>query len=172
MTGAQPSPQGRADRASGPGGVAPVTNARRPRRPDSSVSVAVARALRNNATPQERRLWLQLRALRPQGLHFRRQVPIDRFVVDFACLRHKLIVELDGGQHNADLHASRDRARDERLGALGFAVLRFWNSDLVADLDSVVETIFAHARRTPPQPSPEGEGEISSIRRFGQEQEL
>jgi len=128
--------------------------------------------LRNNATPQERRLWLKLRALRPQGLHFRRQVPIDRFVVDFACLRRKLIIEIDGGQHNKDANAARDRIRDERLDALGFTVLRFWNSDVAADMDAVVETIFARAVATPPLPSPEGEGEVSSIPSSSQDQQI
>jgi very-short-patch-repair endonuclease len=94
-------------------------------------------------TPQEVKLWVKLRGLRPAGLHFRRQVAIERFVVDFACLKHGLVVEIDGGQHNFDGHVCRDRARDARLREIGFQVLRFWNADVDADLDGVIETILA-----------------------------
>jgi very-short-patch-repair endonuclease len=113
-------------------------------------------------TPQEARLWLRLRALRPQGFHFRRQVPIARFIVDFACLKAGLVVEIDGGQHGQAAHLERDRLRDLALATAGFEVLRFWNAEVNSDLDAVVETIFARfseraaLRPTPPRPSPEG----------------
>jgi very-short-patch-repair endonuclease len=68
-------------------------------RPNSAVPLGVARALRKRMTPQEAKLWVALRTLRPAGFHFRRQVPIGPYVVDFACLKHRLIVEVDGGQH-------------------------------------------------------------------------
>jgi very-short-patch-repair endonuclease len=130
------------------------------------VLVSVARTLRKRMTPQEVKLWVKLRALRPAGFHFRRQVPIAQFVVDFACMRHRLVVEIDGGQHSFDRHVSADRIRDATLHDLGFRVLRFWNGEVDADLDSAVETILARiaagADPTPvaaaTRPSPEGEG--------------
>jgi very-short-patch-repair endonuclease len=100
-----------------------------------------ARALRKRMTPQEVKLWLRLRALRPLGFHFRRQAPKAGFIVDFACLRHRLIVEVDGGQHGLDDGRRRDAERDRRLTADGFRVMRFWNSDIDQNLDGVVEVI-------------------------------
>jgi very-short-patch-repair endonuclease len=96
-------------------------------------------------------------------LHFRRQVPIAHFVVDFACLEARLIVEIDGGAHAQDANAARDRRRDVALSRLGYRVLRFWNSELQTNMDGVVETIFAAIPQTPPAslrsaPSPEREG--------------
>jgi very-short-patch-repair endonuclease len=116
------------------------------------VPVSVARALRKRMTPQEVKLWVKLRALRPAGLHFRRQVPVATFVVDFACLKHRLIVEVDGGQHSYDRHVASDSARDAKLCELGFRILRFWNAEVDADLDSIVETILA--RLGPSDPTP------------------
>ena len=132
----------------------------------SIVPVAVARTLRKRMTAQEVKLWVKLRALRPAGFHFRPQVPIAQFVVDFACMRHRRVVEIDRGQHSFARHVSADCIRDATLHDLGFRVLRFWNAEVDADLDSVVETILARiaagADPTPvaaaTRPSPEGEG--------------
>ena len=90
----------------------------------------VARALRRRMTPHEVRLWAQLRALRPQGLHFRTQVPIEPHIVDFACLKAHLVIEVDGSQHGMPGQQNRDETRDRSLEASGFKVLRFWNNDL------------------------------------------
>ncbi|HMN71659.1 MAG TPA: endonuclease domain-containing protein [Rhodoblastus sp.] len=109
------------------------------------MSVAKARSLRKAMTSQEVKLWLRLRALRPQGLHFRRQVPRGRYVVDFACLRSMVAVEVDGFQHGLEAGQATDAARDLYLGELGFLVLRFWNHEIDRQMDSVVETIFARA---------------------------
>ena len=117
-------------------------------RPLASVRSALARALRGRATPQERKLWQQLRALRRTGLHFRRQVPVGPFVVDFACLKERIIVEVDGGQHSRDAKAARDAGRDAALHALGFRVRRFWNAEIDTNLDGVIETILAMAGRS------------------------
>jgi very-short-patch-repair endonuclease len=89
-------------------------------RPASSVPVRVARRLRKRMTPQEVKLWVKLREQRVNGLHFRRQVPIGRCVVDFACLKHRLVVEVDGGQHSFDNAVAADRSRDLTLKSLGF----------------------------------------------------
>src|SRR5436190_21645890 len=71
----------------------------------------IARALRKRMTPQEIKLWVHLRSWRRRGYHFRRQSPRSGYIVDFVCMKQKLIVEVDGGQHNFDDHAARDRSR-------------------------------------------------------------
>jgi very-short-patch-repair endonuclease len=129
----------------------------------------LARSLRSNATPAERALWQQLRLLKSEGRHFRRQVPIAGFVADFACHYPKLVVELDGGQHGQDLASERDERRSAALAAHGYKVLRFWNSEVFEALEGVVDmirheaklpTVFQHAGATPtPSPSPQGGGE-------------
>ena len=122
-----------------------MTGEKRSGRPGSSVSVALARSLRRCQTPQEAKLWNALRALRPAGFHFRRQVPVGPYIVDFACLRHRILVEVDGGQHSRDETNERDGRRDARLSELGFQVLRFWNSEI----DGNLETILARAAADP-----------------------
>ncbi|MFZ1991330.1 MAG: DUF559 domain-containing protein [Alphaproteobacteria bacterium] len=98
----------------------------------------IARRLRRDATDVEVKLWKHLRSRQLEGAKFRRQVSIDRFVVDFCCLEAKLVVELDGSQH-ADNPA--DAARTQSLEQLGFRVLRFWNHEVNENLDGVLETI-------------------------------
>ena len=98
-----------------------------------------ARELRRDATDAERRLWSALRDRRLRGYRFRRQHPIGDFIADFACTRHCLIVEADGGQH-ADNEA--DHRRTAWLEAEGWRVLRFWNNDVLANTDGVIETIL------------------------------
>jgi very-short-patch-repair endonuclease len=98
-----------------------------------------ARQLRENATDAERRLWSALRDRRLRGYRFRRQHPIRNYVTDFACTRHQLIVEADGGQH-ADNEA--DRRRTAWLESEGWRVLRFWNNDILANTNGVIETIL------------------------------
>jgi very-short-patch-repair endonuclease len=107
----------------------------------------VARKLRKTMTPHEIRLWSRLRLLRTEGHHFRRQVPLEGYVVDFACFSARLIVEVDGGQHAAAGHARRDVERDARLTAEGFRVLRVWNSDIDDNIDGVMEAIAAALNR-------------------------
>ncbi len=119
--------------------------------------VATARKLRREQTDAERALWFRLRDRRLNGLKFRRQVPIKSYVVDFCCESARLIVELDGGQHverNAE-----DAKRTDDLEAFGFLVLRFWNNDVLRNIDAVVETILATATQEPPHPSPLPNGE-------------
>jgi very-short-patch-repair endonuclease len=118
-------------------------------RPEAATTVETARALRKHMTPQEAKIWLRLRALHPQGFHFRRQVPIARFIVDFACLKARLVVEIDGGQHGFDAHSARDIARDTKLSRLGYRVVRFWNAEVDADPDAIVETILARLNENP-----------------------
>ncbi len=88
---------------------------------------------------------MRLRELKVHGLHFRRQVPREGYIVDFACLRSKIIVEIDGAQHGEIGHLQKDAARDARLKAVGFTILRFWNNEVNENIDGVVETIFRAA---------------------------
>jgi len=85
----------------------------------------IARSLRKRMTPQEVKLWVHLRSWRNRGFHFRRQAPRDDFILDFVCLKHRLVIEVDGGQHNFDAHARRDATRDQHFISQGFRVLRF-----------------------------------------------
>ena len=94
-------------------------------------------------TEAEKRLWARLRANR-LGCHFRRQHRIGPYVVDFTCLERKLIVEVDGGQHNEPKGAAHDARRTDFLQRDGYEVLRFWNNDVLARTDNVVETIWSH----------------------------
>jgi very-short-patch-repair endonuclease len=107
-----------------------------------------ARRLRKAMTPQEVKLWVHLRSWREKhDIHFRRQVPRLGYVLDFACLKAKLVVEVDGGQHGGP----RDCVRDERLRVGGFCVLRVWNNDVDANLDGVLAMIMEAVRSgTPP----------------------
>ena len=107
-----------------------------------------ARELRRNMTPHEVRLWLRLRELRKQGFHFRRQVPIKDFIVDFACYHPRVIVEVDGSQHAASRGRGRDRQRDARLTADGFHIVRVWNNDVDSNLEGVVEKILGALRQS------------------------
>jgi len=106
-----------------------------------------ARALRKDMTEEERLLWSDLKTFRRQGLAFRKQAPIGPFVVDFLCRKARLVVEVDGEHHGEDEQWEHDRERDEWLREHGYTVLRFWNADIRADLDAVVEAAFAEARR-------------------------
>ena len=98
--------------------------------------------MRSDATRAEDRLWAKLRGGKLNGLKFRRQVPIGNAIVDFVCFERKLIVELDGVQHDANDY---DHKRDEQLRARGFRMLRFWNNTLVDDMDSVLAAILIAA---------------------------
>ncbi|HEX6103733.1 MAG TPA: DUF559 domain-containing protein [Alphaproteobacteria bacterium] len=99
-------------------------------------SVQRARQLRREATNVERRLWSRLRCS-GFGVRFVRQHPIGPYIADFACRSLKLIVELDGSQHGGE----QDRRRDAFMARRGYLVLRFWNSEIMSNLDGVLETI-------------------------------
>ena len=106
-----------------------------------TIADAFARQLRRNATPAERKLWQHLRLLKTEGFHFRRQVSLGGFVADFACHRARLVIELDGGQHNEDDAAAHDAARTMELQRHGYKVLRFWNIDVLKDTPAVMDQI-------------------------------
>ena len=104
-----------------------------------------ARALRRDMTDAERRLWAALRHRRLRHLKFRRQHPLGPFIVDFACIEHRLIVEADGGPH-AD--SDDDARRTALLESRGWRVLRFWNNDILANPEGVQEAILQVIRRS------------------------
>jgi very-short-patch-repair endonuclease len=108
----------------------------------------LARRLRRNVTDAEQKLWYELRMLKQEGRHFRRQVPIAGFITDFACYSCRLIIELDGGQHNTAEGLTRDNRRTRILEAEGFRVLRFWNVDVFQNLEGVIDMI-RHAAGLP-----------------------
>jgi adenine-specific DNA-methyltransferase len=114
-------------------------------------------------TDAERAIWQMFRSRQIEHLKFRRQVPIGRYVVDFICHESRLIVEIDGGQH--DSMASTETARTEVLQAQGYRVLRFWNNDVLANIEGVHALIVQHLHPHHPHPalradlSPQGRGE-------------
>ena len=110
-----------------------------------------ARQMRREPTDAERRLWLLLRSYRPR---FTRQLVVSHFIVDLACRSAKLAVELDGGHHGEQVAA--DEARTRYLEANGWTVLRFWNYDVLANPEGVVETMLSAVARafTHPHPPP------------------
>ena len=108
----------------------------------TAIRRAAAKKLRANTTPPERILWRALKELPIEGTHFRRQAPIGPYVVDFFCPAKRLIIELDGGHHNEDATAERDSKRQAWLEQEGYRVIRFWNSDVTADLNAVLERIY------------------------------
>jgi len=114
---------------------------------------ARARTLRHNMTEAERRLWQILRSHQMTGYKFRRQVPIGRYIADFVCHEARLIVEIDGGQH--DRSSPQEAERSGFLEKEGYRILRFWNNEVLANPDGVHQTIADELGRiTLTQPSP------------------
>ena len=116
-----------------------------------------ARQLRREPTEAENRLWAILRGRQLHGAHFRRQHPIPPYVADFACVAARLVIEVDGGQH-AD---GADTARDTYLTRHGWQVLRFWNNEVLENLDGVAQRIAELLQQPPPRPA-SGEGGSNS----------
>jgi very-short-patch-repair endonuclease len=114
----------------------------------------LAKRLRKGQTDAESLLWSFLRNRQLDGFKFRRQHPIPPYIVDFACVDIKLVVEIDGGQH-AD-QRSADAKRTAFLESLGFRVVRFWNNEVLSNTDSVLEQILFASRNRPPSPPASG----------------
>ena len=104
---------------------------------------ARARQFRKRPTIGEMRLWKELRQLRRQGYHFRRQAPIDPYIVDFACFSQRLIIQVDGVQHDAAQGRKDDAARDADLYWRGFKVLRFRNDEVRDSMPGVILEVLA-----------------------------
>jgi very-short-patch-repair endonuclease len=101
--------------------------------------VNLSRNLRKRQTDSENLLWWHLRCQQIEGLRFRRQHPIGRYIVDFVCLEKRLILEIDGGQHA--MEKDRDNERDQWLISEGYRIVRFWNNEVLENLPGVLETI-------------------------------
>jgi very-short-patch-repair endonuclease len=117
----------------------------------SKINRRHARGLRRRQTDAERRLWHALRNRALERRKFRRQHPIGNYIVDLVCLDAKLVIELDGGQHLEQ--ATYDQRRQVYLELRGFRVLRFWDDEVLKDLQPVLEVIDRALRATP-HPSP------------------
>jgi len=126
------------------------------------IGTSRSRALRRSTTDAEKALWRALKRIPVYGSHFRRQVPIGPYVADFACLKARLLIELDGGHHSKDDIACKDEARTRWLEKEGYRVVRFWNTELSENMNGVLDTIYAAlygspqseavALPTPPRP--------------------
>ncbi len=99
-----------------------------------------ARHLRIHSTEVEKKLWYRLRN-RQLGVKFRRQHPFQGYILDFACEDCMLGIELDGGQHNNDAHKTQDASRTAILEQSGWQILRFWNNDVIENIEGVLEEI-------------------------------
>ncbi len=110
------------------------------------MSNPLARAMRRRMSDAEVRLWVNLRGMRQSGLAFRRQSPLGRYIVDFECRKAKLIVEVDGAQHDQADARAYDEARTAWLKSEGYEVLRFWNYDVLTRTDEIVQHIVRVAR--------------------------
>ena len=104
---------------------------------------ANSRRLRADATDAEAKLWKQLWRIPIEGTHFRRQVPIGRYFADFACHQIGLIIELDGSQHAEGAARCYDAERTAYLESQGYHVVRFWNAEVIDEVEAVLDTIFA-----------------------------
>jgi len=99
------------------------------------------KSLRKSQTDAERFLWKYLRNRRFRGLKFRRQFPIGRYILDFFCVEKRLAIELDGGQHSRDTVLKKDKTRGEFLQRFNITVIRFWDNDVLTNLDGVLQRL-------------------------------
>ncbi|MGE0700855.1 MAG: endonuclease domain-containing protein [Hyphomicrobiaceae bacterium] len=116
-----------------------------------------ARSLRKRPTIAEQQLWDELKLLRHEGYHFRRQAPIRPYIVDFVCFSQRLVIEVDGAQHSEHKARAADARRDRDLYWRGFDVLRFDNSDVMDKFDGVMREVLARlGQRDEPMPLADG----------------
>ena len=124
--------------------------------------VQLAKQLRQNQTDAENLLWYLLRNRQLANAKFRRQHPVEGCIADFYCHEHKLVVELDGGQHFTEEEIKKDAQRTARLSAVGIQVLRFDNGQVFAETEAVLQLIYEKVTSPgefpSPQPSPRGRG--------------
>jgi very-short-patch-repair endonuclease len=125
----------------------PLSPRERDRERGSNETLSHARALRRHASDAESMLWKYLRGRRLNGHKFRRQIIIEPYIVDFACLEARLIVEADGGQHVDRI--SYDKRRTSYLESIGYRVLRFWNHEILHETQSVLERIESALNNAP-----------------------
>ena len=119
-----------------------------------------AKKLRRNSSNVERLLWRHLKAKQVHGLKFRRQEQIGSYIVDFVCYENGIVIEADGGQHALEIE--KDEERSQWLRSQGFMVLRFWNNEVLTNIEGVMEAISMQCEQTgevPPLPNPLPQGE-------------
>ena len=124
--------------------------------------IQLSKKLRNNSTKEEIILWQSLKQ-KQLGVKFRRQQPIGKYIADFVCFEKKIIIELDGGQHNESSNIEKDKMRDLFFNQNGFKVVRFWNNEIHQNLDGVIEKIQTEIKCPPIEGGPK-----SLISRWGQ----
>jgi very-short-patch-repair endonuclease len=105
----------------------------------SNDTTIIAKSLRKRLTNTERILWKHLRAKQIEGNKFRRQEPIGKYIVDFVCHEKRIVIEVDGSQHSID--KAIDKERDEWLKEQGYEVMRFWNNEVLENIEGVLEVI-------------------------------
>jgi len=125
----------------------PLSHRERDRERGSNEMLSRARAMRRQASEAEITLWKYLRGHRLKGYKFRRQVIIEPYIVDFACLEAKLIIEADGGQHVDQI--AYDERRTACLESMGYRVLRFWNHEILCEMQSVLGQIESALNNIP-----------------------
>ena len=113
-------------------------------------SIRIARRLRVDQTDAEKVLWSRIRSRRLDGYKFVRQEPILGYICDFVCREKRIIIEVDGGQHN---ESAADPIRDERLREKGYKVLRFWNNEVLGNVEGVLTSIQAELAEGAPHPT-------------------
>ena len=112
-----------------------------------------ARELRRNMTEAEKKLWSRLRGRQIAQQKFRRQAPLEGYIVDFLCIQKRLVIEVDGGQHAE--RTAQDEGRTQKLEAAGYRVLRFWNNEVFENMSGVLSAVDAAVNaETPPTPDP------------------
>lgn len=104
-------------------------------------NIDLARRLRKNLTSQERILWQLFRNHNFYGYEIRRQSPIGKYIVDFVCREKKIIIEIDGGQHNTPDNILADEQRTKYFEAKGYKVIRFWNNEITKNIDGVYQKL-------------------------------
>ena len=109
----------------------------------------LARNLRKTQTTQEQKLWNLLRNRQLLGCKFKRQYPIGNYIVDFVCREKKLVIELDGGQHNIVENINYDIERSKYLNIRGFKIIRFWNTEIDENIEGVVDKIMYELSNRP-----------------------
>ena len=120
-----------------------------------------ARNFRKGQTDAERKLWSRLRARQLNSIKFRRQHPIGQYIVDFCCTDYRLVIELDGGHHVQQ--ADEDLRRTAMLVQRGYRVLRFWDHEVLKDIDAVLQEIYTVISYPHPSPLPERERETKNV---------
>ena len=125
----------------------------------------MAKRMRSAPTDAEAALWSVLRAKRLGGFKFKRQFQIDRYIVDFVCFERRLVVEADGSQH---AESEIDKVRDDWLRGQGFVMLRYWNNDILENLEGVRQSILTHLNSSPLAGEDSGARAHSALAKLGE----